>query len=85
MRTALESDQNKIEFGLTFVSVTINSSSLTASTVACSSTFDMIKLLPFSDAVPDFAITNLQIMSSCTTPLKYDSSLGYGWCVTKQV
>ena len=69
--TFLESNQKQIEFGLTFLSVTIASFSLTANTAACSSSFSMVKLLPFSGPKRDFAITNLQIMSSCTITLKY--------------
>ena len=57
--------------GLTFVSVTKVSFSLTASTAACISSFGMAKLLPFSGANHDFAITNLQMMSSCAIALKY--------------
>ena len=60
---------------MTFVSVTIASFSLTASTATCSSSFGMVKLLPFSDVDCDFAITNLQIMSSCTVTQKYATAL----------
>ena len=60
-----------MEFGLTFVSVTIACFSLAVSTAACSSRFGKVKLLPFSGANHDFTITNLQIMSSCIITFKY--------------
>ena len=47
----------------------IASFSLTASTAVCCSSFSMVKLFSFSGANRDFAITNLQIMSSWTITL----------------